>query len=89
MPIYNYECSRCGYRVELIRKIDDRHTGPTCVENGDDHGPMVLVVSQISRPRFIGDGFHQNDYPNMKRPWDTMPDHPPDNMAGMDPINKE
>ena len=30
MPLYVYECTNCNAQRSDVRKIDERHDGPTC-----------------------------------------------------------
>ena len=40
MPVYAYECKRCGHTEDAFRSIDERHDAPKC------HGPMKIVIGQ-------------------------------------------
>jgi putative FmdB family regulatory protein len=51
MPIYEYECQRCGTREDAINRIDERHTGaPLCEGCSGFKGfdfQMELVISPV------------------------------------------
>ncbi len=57
MPIYEYQCSDCGYEEEVLQRISDPVLTrcPKC--NGHYH-------KKISSPafRFKGSGFYETDY---------------------------
>jgi putative FmdB family regulatory protein len=38
MPLYAYECRRCGRTEDAFRQVDDRHNGPRC------HGQAMFIV---------------------------------------------
>lgn len=38
MPLYRYECRRCGREDDAFRLVDERHNGPTC------HGQVMSIV---------------------------------------------
>ena len=39
MPIYDYQCPKCGRVTEAARAVDERHLAPDC------HGPMDRIIS--------------------------------------------
>ena len=43
MPIYDYECKKCGKEVELFRKIENRANGEVCCGE-----PMSMVLSSCA-----------------------------------------
>jgi len=59
MPIYEYECRKCGHRFERIQKISDRRvrTCPQCRGRVDRLAAAPAI-------RFKGSGFYVNDYPH-------------------------
>ena len=63
MPIYEYKCPVCGYQNEVFRKYDN--TDPVwcyiCLYKKHQVTLMKKIYSQFSA-RFIGEGFHVNDY---------------------------
>jgi len=59
MPIYEYECTKCGRIVEAIQKVND--TPPEC------HGPMKKLISNSSF-RLLGKGWYATDYKDKKKP---------------------
>jgi putative FmdB family regulatory protein len=58
MPLYEYECKKCGHRFEKIQKYSDRMV-KKCPECGG------VVEQMISAPavQFKGSGWYVNDYP--------------------------
>ena len=57
MPIYEYECRRCGQRFELIQKFSDkpRQRCPEC------SGKVDRLISPPAI-RFKGTGWYVTDY---------------------------
>ena len=57
MPIYEYECRRCGHRFELIQKFSDkpRQRCPQC------SGKVDRLISPPAI-RFKGTGWYVTDY---------------------------
>lgn len=57
MPLYEYECTKCGERVEIIQKHSDAPYShcPKC------SGPMRKLFSSPAI-QFKGSGFYKNDY---------------------------
>ncbi len=57
MPIYEYECTKCGHRFEKIQKFSDRQvrTCPECKGKVQRlvHAPAI---------QFKGSGFYITDY---------------------------
>jgi putative FmdB family regulatory protein len=61
MPLYEYQCAKCGERTEIIRKFaDPPHTH--CPKCGGE------VRKLISSPaiQFKGSGFYKTDYASKK-----------------------
>lgn len=75
MPIYEYQCKRCGHRFELIQKFSDkpRQRCPEC---------QGAVERLISAPaiRFKGTGWYVTDYADKKQ----SPDHAEDKSSADD-----
>jgi len=46
MPIYEYECDKCGKRFEELRSMDRRHE----VECPDCKGAVHIRISTIGKP---------------------------------------
>ena len=44
MPIYEYECSKCGSRFDLRRKIDDSDDEIKCPKCGAEKPKRVFSV---------------------------------------------
>ena len=61
MPLYEYKCSTCGERVEIIQRVSDPPY---------DHCPKCggEMKKQISSPaiQFKGSGFYKTDYASKK-----------------------
>jgi len=58
MPLYEYECSVCGHRFELIRRFSDppADTCPACGQ-----GPLNKLLSAPA-VHFKGTGWYVTDY---------------------------
>ena len=57
MPIYEYECTKCGHRFEKIQKISARRVGP-CPECKGRSERMVHAPAI----QFKGTGWYVTDY---------------------------
>ncbi|MBI4442915.1 MAG: zinc ribbon domain-containing protein [Acidobacteria bacterium] len=57
MPIYEYECTACGHRFELIQKFSD-DPAKACVRCGE---PVNKLFSR-SAVHFKGTGWYVTDY---------------------------
>lgn len=74
MPLYEYECKKCGRRVEKIVKFSDPPL-TTCESCG---GKLKRLISSPAI-RFKGSGFYVNDYakkssePSASSPADSSP----------------
>ena len=64
MPIYEYECAKCGTIFEVIQPIS---ANP--LKKQDDNGCTGKVRRLVSAGGFIlkGDGWYANDYPSDSR----------------------
>jgi len=63
MPIYEYECTKCGHRFEKIQKISARRVGtcPECTGRVERmvHAPAI---------QFKGSGWYVTDYAGKGEP---------------------
>jgi len=57
MPLYEYECAKCGHRAEVIQRVGDGPIGP-CSECGEE---MKRLLSAPSF-QFKGSGWYVTDY---------------------------
>jgi putative FmdB family regulatory protein len=57
MPLYEYQCKKCGHRFERIQKFSDPHV-KKCPECG---GPVEQVLSAPA-VQFKGSGWYVTDY---------------------------
>jgi putative FmdB family regulatory protein len=57
MPLYEYQCEKCGGRFEVIQKFADK---PVAVHAGCGGGVHRLISA--SALKFKGSGFYINDY---------------------------
>ena len=57
MPLYEYECKKCGHRFEKLRKFSDKPI-KKCPECG---GAVEQLIS-VSAVRFKGSGWYVTDY---------------------------
>jgi putative FmdB family regulatory protein len=58
MPLYEYQCKKCGHRFELIQSFSapDARECPVC------QGEAERLISTPARPHFKGSGFYSTDY---------------------------
>jgi putative FmdB family regulatory protein len=56
MPLYEYRCTTCGHRLEVIQRMGEGPPGP-CPECG---GELVRAYGRVA-VRFSGWGFSKND----------------------------
>jgi len=61
MPLYEYRCSNCGDRIEVIQRVSDPPYD-SCQKCG---GAMKKVVSAPAI-QFKGSGFYKTDYAGKK-----------------------
>ena len=75
MPIYEYECTKCGHETEVFQKITDKATAKCelC------RGKMKRLISQ-STFHLKGTGWYVTDYAS-KRSGSTPPDSGGDKSA--------
>ena len=57
MPLYEYQCKKCGHRFEKIQKFSDRMV-KKCPECG---GPVEQMISAPA-VQFKGSGWYVTDY---------------------------
>jgi len=57
MPLYEYQCQKCGHRFERIQKFSDPHV-KKCPKCG---GPVEQVLSAPA-VQFKGSGWYVTDY---------------------------
>ncbi len=57
MPLYEYQCQKCGHRFEKIQKFSDKPV-KKCPECG---GPVEQVISAPA-VQFKGSGWYVTDY---------------------------
>ena len=56
MPLYEYQCTKCGERVEILQKVSDPYSH--CPKCGAD---MRKLISSPAI-QFKGSGFYKTDY---------------------------
>ncbi len=61
MPLYEYQCAKCGERVEIIQKI----SGPPYKHCPKCGGEMRKLISSPAI-QFKGSGFYKTDYASKK-----------------------
>ncbi|MGD8328438.1 MAG: zinc ribbon domain-containing protein [Acidobacteriota bacterium] len=71
MPIYEYQCKKCGHRFELIQKFSDkpRKRCPEC------RGAVERLISPPAI-RFKGTGWYVTDYADKKKGSEKAEDKP-------------
>ncbi len=57
MPVYEYECIKCGHRIEVMQKFSD----PPIEECELCHGKMKKIISQCTF-HLKGTGWYVTDY---------------------------
>ena len=57
MPLYEYQCKKCGHRFEKIRKFSDKQI-KKCPDCG---GPVEQLISAPT-VQFKGSGWYVTDY---------------------------
>ena len=60
MPIYEYECSACGHRLEVIQKMSEPPK-TDCPECGEAKLKKLLSVTGF---RLKGSGWYETDFKN-------------------------
>jgi putative FmdB family regulatory protein len=67
MPLYEYRCTGCGERIEVLQRLGEARLTecPSC------HGVLERLIS-ASALRFKGSGFYITDYPLARA--DAAPD---------------
>ena len=76
MPIYEYECQKCGGRFEEIQKFSD----PLLTEH-DDCGGVLKKLLSAPAIQFKGTGWYVTDYARSGQP---EKDGKPDQKDGKD-----
>jgi len=59
MPIYEYECTKCGEKFELRRNIADRDADAECPECHDEHPRRLCSMFGMvmaARPEYFNAG---------------------------------
>jgi putative FmdB family regulatory protein len=57
MPIYEYECSKCGKRIEVIQKMSDKP-----LKKHENCGGMLSKLISAAGFQFKGTGWYVTDY---------------------------
>lgn len=65
MPTYDYECKKCGHKLEIFHKMSDpsHKICPKCKKEG-----LVRLIGKGSGIIFKGSGFYETDYKKKKCP---------------------
>lgn len=63
MPLYEYKCTRCQYKFEIVQKFG-ASPPPNCPKCG---GPLSKVISAPAL-QFRGQGWYITDYAAKKSP---------------------
>jgi len=72
MPLYEYQCQKCGSLFEIIHKVDDPPP-KACAKCGG------LLNKRLSAPaiQFKGNGWYVTDYARKSLPEKTETSNPP------------
>jgi len=64
MPIYEYECSQCAHRIEVLQKISDAplQDCPECNQ------PSLRKLVSAASFRLKGTGWYETDFKNKDKP---------------------
>ena len=81
MPLYEYECQKCGVRFEEIQKFSD----PLLTEH-DDCGGVLKKLLSAPAIQFKGTGWYVTDYARSGKP---ESDGKPDTKNGKDDSKSE
>lgn len=63
MPLYEYKCSKCGERIEIIQRVSD----PPYTHCPKCGGEMKKLISSPAI-QFKGSGFYKTDYASKSAP---------------------
>jgi putative FmdB family regulatory protein len=63
MPIYEYQCTQCGYQTEVLQKISD-HPLKDCPECGK---PTMKKMVTAAAFRLKGGGWYETDFKSGKK----------------------
>ena len=61
MPLYEYQCQKCGERVEIIQRVSDKPYSH-CPKCGGDMKKLISAPAI----QFRGSGFYKTDYASSK-----------------------
>jgi len=83
MPIYEYECEKCGHRFEKIQKYSDPllETCPAC-------GGALHKMQSAPAFQFKGTGWYVTDYAKSGKP-DTKDTKPTPESAKAEPAKSD
>ena len=66
MPIYEYECAKCGKTIEIIQKMSDKP-----LKKHEDCGGALTKLISASGFQFKGTGWYVTDYGRKGEPKET------------------
>lgn len=78
MPIYEYQCRECGYRLDALQKMGDPHLSD-CPECGQ---PGLKKLVSAPHFRLKGSGWYETDFKNSGRDKPDGADKEAENGAG-------
>ncbi len=81
MPLYEYECPKCG-RFEVLQRLSD---SPVEQHTCGSHVEKVMSASAFA---FKGSGFYQTDYKKSSKPDAPACDKPKAEACASCPSNK-
>ena len=87
MPIYEYRCNHCEYRLEMLQKISDE-PAKTCPECGED---SLLKLVSAAAFKLKGTGWYETDFKDKKpnKDTETNKDNKSDSKKGTDSDSKK
>jgi len=71
MPIYEYQCTECGFQIEVLQKISDEPLS-ICAECGK---PTMKKMVSAAAFRLKGGGWYETDFKSGKKKNVSESDH--------------
>jgi putative FmdB family regulatory protein len=62
MPIYEYQCKNCGYRLEKLQKVSDA----PLTECPECHQDKLAKLISAAGFKLTGTGWYETDFKNKK-----------------------
>ena len=49
MPIYEYQCSKCGHVLEVLQRMDENRAGQNCPKCGENNLVKKISAANIGK----------------------------------------